>query len=273
VIPINKNLVFGLLFFFPSIVFWTSGIHKDGISIAAIGLILYFSAEIRKTYLSGHITQKLHLLAGLLIGLWLLGVVRVYLLILLMPCIIAYHFTKPSKYSTVKFVSVLVVFYLLLLNLKFLNTDLDFLNIMATQQEAYYTLTTNTNTLELMRLNENPNNFFPLLFQSVINCLTQPLPWQVNSAIQIIPALDNIFIMMLIIAAMLFSKRQSSVEHLFFVFSLVFAVSIFVFVGSIVPVVGALVRYKMPGTLFLAFALLISIDVFKIRALFRFAKV
>ncbi|HUM46922.1 MAG TPA: hypothetical protein PLD84_08340, partial [Chitinophagales bacterium] len=50
-----------------------------------------------------------------------------------------------------------------------------------------------------------------------------------------------------------------------FLFCMFFAASVFIFTGTIVPNIGALVRYKMPGTLFLAVGLISRIDTSKIK--------
>ncbi|MBA2422199.1 MAG: hypothetical protein H0V61_03120 [Chitinophagales bacterium] len=270
--PEKKKFFTGILFLFPSIVFWTSGIHKDGIAVAAIGFILWFSAEIKKRYSLSPVltTNKLWPFIGLCFGIWLLAIVRIHLLILLMPCMIGYHLIKSSsKHSSLKFILIIIVFYLAILNLKFLNRDWDLKDQMAMQQEEFYKQSTNADTLNLMEFDKGATGFLILILQALRNCLTQPLLWQVSSFLQIIPALDNIFIVLLFLTALRFYKKNSHSEHLFFLFSLFFSASVFVFVGSIVPIVGALVRYKMPGLLFLALALITIIDARKIQSFFK----
>lgn len=41
----EKYILIFVLFLFPSVAFWSSGIHKDGLSIAALGLILFTSSN------------------------------------------------------------------------------------------------------------------------------------------------------------------------------------------------------------------------------------
>src|SRR4051812_23130985 len=79
----SKRVLQFILFGIPSIVFWTSGIHKEAIVIFALGIILYnLDAIIRNKFSKSNIFFTIF-------GLIVLGYIRIYLLAFLMPLMAA----------------------------------------------------------------------------------------------------------------------------------------------------------------------------------------
>lgn len=285
--PDKKKVLLILLFIFPSVSFWCSGMHKDGIAIAALGLILFHSRVIFNQ-LSGQHTLKghfpvpeitnepvrenysvgkklLHLLL-LCTGIWLLLVVRNYLLMLVIPCLISYYFSLyTSRRSVLKYVGVIFLFYLIAFQLKLLSPAWNILNQMALKQQEFLTAGEGKTDIELpILLPETPSliNHIP---EALFNCLFLPSLLTISSPLQITSSIDNLILLFLFIGLLLTAKWGLKEPVSLFLFCMFFAASVFIFTGTIVPNIGALVRYKMPGTLFLAVGLISRIDTSKIK--------
>lgn len=258
-LPGKKYWIAAALFIFPAVVFWSSGIHKDGISLAAIGIILYFSSKLATGNFS--ITANKNNSSGwkesifLLVGIWLLFVVRNYLLMLLAPCLVAFTWVcKFPKYGLLKFLSVFIIFYFILFNLKFINPSLDLLGEMSRQQLEFSQLHIGNTNTELPLLDSKFSNLLRIIPEALFNCLLHPFFWEISSPLQLSSAADNLLVLLLVVLTFFFLKEKHEKENALFLFSVFFAFSVFIFVGSIVPNIGALVRYKMPGVLFLVLA-------------------
>ena len=91
-----------------------------------------------------------------------------------------------------------------------------------------------------------PGAFFITLFR--------PLPWESHNVLMMMSALENVLIMTLIIISVYFffmgTKNQTTIPPIIY-FSVFFVIITFCLVGLVTPILGALVRYKVPSLPFL----------------------
>jgi hypothetical protein len=93
---------------------------------------------------------------------------------------------------------------------------------------------------------------------AITRSILRPYPWEIKP-VMIIPAtLENIFLLLLIVAMFIWYKKPSS-KTLFW-FCLSYALITLTVTGLTTPVMGALVRYKITALPFLMFAILQCID-------------
>lgn len=263
----KKTTTLATLFFFPAVAFWSSGVHKDGVSIAALGILLYFTATFFQFIPSGKTKPPLwHSIAGMAAGIILLLAVRNYLLMLVFPPLAALTWTLKSKDSRLlKFIACFVIFYVIVFSIGSLFPDYNLVAKMTEEQNEFSRLILGRSELMLPAIDSSLPKLFRVFPIALKNCLFEPLPWHLSSPIQIIPLIDNLAVLLLAVLTFCFWKRNDPARQSFFLFSIFFALSVFIFTGSIVPNAGALVRYKMPGTLFLVLGCLSAIDGQKIR--------
>ena len=84
--PKNRHYVGFIIFFFPSIVVWTSGLSKDTLAWSCFCLIVHYTLH-----------QKKHLLRNIIaLVFWsvVLFYIRPYLLFALIPCLLLYEFVR-----------------------------------------------------------------------------------------------------------------------------------------------------------------------------------
>ena len=96
-----------------------------------------------------------------------------------------------------------------------------------------------------------------------INATFRPFPWNIRSPFMALSGLENIVLLGLLILAIFFFQSQALSNPIFYV-SISFALVILVLTGLVTPVVGAIVRYKVPALPFLACGLLALVNTVRI---------
>jgi hypothetical protein len=89
------------------------------------------------------------------------------------------------------------------------------------------------------------------------NALLRPHIFEYHNVMSFAAALENLLLLVFIFAGLLFSRRQKFYSPLV-LFSLSFATILLIITGITTPVLGALVRYKLPALPFI-FALIITV--------------
>jgi len=103
------------------------------------------------------------------------------------------------------------------------------------------------------------------------NTLARPYPWEAGSLLLALPAIENVFILALLLASVIFSSRGKCDKRLFYP-GLCFVVLLFILIGLTTPVMGAIVRYKVPALPFLFACALLLLDKEKLAARLPFLK-
>jgi hypothetical protein len=112
-------------------------------------------------------------------------------------------------------------------------------------------------------------SYAPVAF---MDTLLQPTFRNIHSWLQLVLAVENVWILILIILSLCFFDKRALEKKEVLFFCLVFSLIIFILVGITTPAIGAMVRYKTIGLLFLAAACFIMLDEKKLRRFFGEAK-
>jgi len=111
------------------------------------------------------------------------------------------------------------------------------------------------------------NGFVEFITQgpsALFNTLCRPGIWEASGGLGILAGLENMAYLLLVVMVFWFRKKQGLSPG--FYFSILTILSIGILVGSVTPVLGAVVRYKVPLLPFLIFALFHRIDFKKLPA-------
>ncbi len=232
-----------VLFFVPSILFWTSGIHKSGISFLAIGLMCYHFYHFLQY------KNRLKRLLYMTLCAALLSIVRPYILMLLLPALTSCFWTYYyPKYSFTKFVFVYFIYIIALLNAYKLHPKLD---ILARVYDAHYYFVVykpGTGDIPINMLSlENKWTFVQQIPQAFFNAAFRPLLLEVNSLVQAMSAIEMTFLIVFMLLCLGFNRFREIEQRCFLYTCLFFAVTYFIFVGWIVDNLGAIVRYRAIG--------------------------
>jgi len=265
----HKQLAFAILFF-PSVVFWGSGIMKDTITISAAGWFTYsvFLIFIKKKKI------KLGIIA-IIIASYLILSVKPFVLIALLPGTVIWVMFYRIKSIKNKVIRVLVAPALIVF---FAAAGMFIMSQLSSSMGAYSSLDsilekaviTQQDLIREEAYGEGAYNiglFEPTLAGiapkfpvAVIAGLFRPFPWEARNFFMMVSALENIMLILLV----LFCFIRVGILKFFILifeeplllFSFIFAIFFAFSVGLTSANFGALVRYKIPllpffvGTLF-----------------------
>ena len=96
-------------------------------------------------------------------------------------------------------------------------------------------------------IQNSPNAIFRTLFR--------PHIFESHSTMQLIGSFENVILILLFITSLIYMDPSKLNTNLV-VFCLIFSFGLFVLVGLATPVMGAMVRYRAPGLIFLIIGLL-----------------
>ena len=203
---------------------------------------------------------------------YLLVRLKFYVLVALIPPLIAYAWALkgPQKKVLPKYIVTLLLLMGIALNLKWLSPDLDPLALMAQKQRDFMCLAEYMNSgsrIEMSKMDPSTAGFFKMLPEGLINGFFRPFIWESNTAFMLINALENTLLLLSLFLSIVFFRKKISINWnlLFFALSFIFILNSII--GMSTPVLGALVRYKLPTLPFYMLIISLIIDPLKLKKL------
>jgi hypothetical protein len=89
--------------------------------------------------------------------------------------------------------------------------------------------------------------------QALINSFLRPFIWEAHNPLAILAAIENVLVIAYITLLIFFFKKVQLNNWILFSFS--FSTSLLILIGLTTPVLGAIVRYKIPALPFVIFAI------------------
>jgi hypothetical protein len=239
--PGDKLLLITFLFFTPSIVFWYSGLHKEAVVIFALGLILNSYQHLIKDQF-----KPIWLLA-ILVGSFLLILVRFYVFVVFLPGLfalfISYHVKSISKFNI--FGATYAVFVLLTFLVDFSLPHISPYQEIVQRQAHFLSIKGNT-SYDIPMLDGSIMGTIKHVPQALLNSLIHPVPkdcWT-SSFLCFLAMAESYIILALLIFSAFKIKWQRLKNDAVINYCLFSSISMLVIIGLIVNNAGALVRYK-----------------------------
>jgi hypothetical protein len=237
---ISKRLLQFILFGIPSIVFWTSGIHKEAIVIFALGLILKnLDAIIKMNYRKSNV---LFTLTGLII----LGYIRIYLLAFLMPlmaAMIIYNRFELKQSSFKMFAACITVFLIVVLAIDYYMPNISFIHELIVRR-AFFLNSPGKMTFPVEGIPHNMQGVLILLWEAVTNPFIRPLPKDCNVFLSYIASFETCVLLFVVIGLMVTVNVKKIYTNPYAIFCILFGLSTLFLIGLIVNNSGAIVRYR-----------------------------
>ena len=256
----KKWVIITLLF--PSFLFWTSGGLKESLMILAIGMMLYGFLLIRQR----GIAAVLMFLSGFLFLL----VVKYFLLISLLPVLIAYYlFINKTSLREVasKYGGIILISLVILQALSTLDQRVNFALIIAKRQEVSLSEARYMKAGSISYIPQVKANFVSVLIHLPIglwDALMKPYLWQSRNPMMLLSAAENIGMLLLMLLAALYRDKKKNYDYNILLFFAISVLLYFSIIGLITPVLGNLVRYKVVMMPMLIFLLLYVTDISRI---------
>jgi hypothetical protein len=247
-----------VILFFPSVVFWGSGVMKDPLSLGALGWAFY-------AWNSAFIKREKIVRSTIIIGcsFWIISIYKSYILLSFIPAGAIYIFlfsNSKIKNSSTRavakpvfiFIAIIVSYFGILELTK--GSEYDIENLVYKSSITYswikYTSNQNSSVYDIGDMDGSITSMLKALPQAINVSLFRPYIWEVNNVFMFLSALESICV--LILTLHLFFKAgmkniflliyKDPLINFLIIFSLVFAFGTGVSTGNF----GTLVRYKIP---------------------------
>lgn len=238
--PEKRTLWLLFIFYFPPLLFWTSGLRKDGICFSVFSGLIYQLFALFEVQFS---RKRMLYTMFLFIILFLL---RNYIALAFIPVIIAYGLSRVyKKYTFLIFSAVLICCAAMFFLTGFLPDGFNLPLKMAERQHAFLQLSGNS----YLSINTLSGNFFSYIkgLPTALNhVFLRPYFSEANGILNIFSFLENLFFFFLIIR--LIFKPSPYLKQLLNDPLLLSVVAIgflnYLIIGYTVPFLGAIVRYK-----------------------------
>jgi hypothetical protein len=245
-----------IVFMLPSILLWTSGLIKEAFLAFALGTLLYHFAEWKKAA-SFSLKRVLLIVFSVLILL----TVKAYVLFLFVPVLIVWVFADRFPSSKRIFsLAVFVIYFGLLAGLSPFITGKSLPVLIARKQAEFYFVAEREQAKSLVQVERLQPEWKSLVSNmpgAFLRTLLLPMPQHAHNILMWLSVLENTFILLLLVFILAGFRLQLLLDMRPFPMAVfLFAVGIFVLSGLVTPIIGALVRYKVPGLPFLLFPLL-----------------
>ena len=253
--PSKKQLLFLVIFLFPPLLFWESGIRKDGLIFPAItGCIYYFTLLL-------NYRKKVKNLIFCVLFFCFVFLIRNFVAMSLLPVFIAYYisvnFHKRVIPATAITVSVCMVLFFLT------NYAPDSLNLpkqMADRQHKFLELKGNS-YLPIEPLNKNISSYIKDLPAALNHSFLRPYITEGKSPLLLVSALENLLMLVILILALReYQPLINVLRNPIWMSLITFAVINYLIIGYTVPFFGAIIRYRILFEVLLIIPLLITLD-------------
>jgi hypothetical protein len=262
----NKWPVIACCFLLPSMLYFTSGVQKDSIIFTALGFLCY--AVFTSLQLKKFSRKRIFVIAFVCVVLFL---IRSYVLINILPALIIWILVKSYNWPPLRSFA---IGYVILAALFFsINTIVPAVNPLKTvtdKQAAFFTLPRAATEIELDTLHPTVKSFLQNAPQAINHLLLRPYPTELPVKSQL-PINIELMIYQLLLLIFLFirTKKEPGHNDAFIVFGLFFALTMFLFIGYIMPNMGSIIRYRSIYLPFLLAPVICRINWYKITGLVK----
>jgi hypothetical protein len=242
-----------LTFLLPSVIFWGSGLLKDGLLITGFGLFIYSFAQ--WVYKGPSVRRILFLFLGLVI----LVLTKVYVILILLPGLFAWRFSRnasPGR-SGLIFLAFYSVYLVTAFSAYRYNDDYNVAAEIFYKQKNFIEIAERhaASVIAPVQYECSGPSILAHSPEAFLNTLFRPFFMDVRgNPMILLSALENLLLVLLLLLTLMFFKpcRREAVP--FALFNLFFILLLFILIGLITPILGAMVRYRiiaLPSLMFL----------------------
>jgi hypothetical protein len=233
-------------FVVPSAIFWSSGILKEAVLIFAIGLFCWnFYRFVNGTY-------RWKTIFTILVLLPLLLVVKLYVFAALITASTGLLLSSRWKHTALSYMVSCIGF--------FMAVYYSFVELLVQKQHDFVELAQRASAGSFIETSKLEHTFVSILYNlpiGLFNTLTRPWPTDIHGVLFVPAFMENLLIVTLIVFALVKPRELNKKQKSFIWFAATFTIILFSIIGITTPIIGAIVRYKIPALPFL-FILLLS---------------
>jgi len=267
--PKNNKLLFYAIFLAPSIFFWGSGVLKESIIFFGFGLLIFHLLKF---------TKKANYLSPIyiIIALFILAFSKFYIVATLFIPVLGYIFNHYFKLKRIilGYIFATTVFISSIAITPFVIPKLNFVQQIVNKQNAFSRFIASIPTNSGFKIAEltDASSLILNIPNALLNTFIRPYFGECNSLFVWLSAFENHLLLIFIVFTFYFRKKIKTPQKNILLFNVSFVLALFILIGLTTPVFGAIMRYKIPGTLLLLISLALLIDIYKVKKTFPFLK-
>ncbi len=245
----SPKLLLAAMLCVPSVWFWTSGIHKEAMAFFTLSLTLYGMSRI---YLAGWLPKYM---LYVLIGLVATYFIRDFLVLLLLPLLLAQTLSPVFDNGRVNIYLGIIAFTLIVGSYVPLNNNKTVLEQIANKQEQFKALRVGNSNIPLPDMEPTLLGLAKNIPHALYNQFIAPFTLAKSSHMYWPAVIDHTWFILLF-GVGLFSIRKPLLEKPPLLTALFFGLMLLVLIGLIVPNLGAIFRYRSLAIPFILLPLL-----------------
>ena len=254
----NSEVIAALAFlFFPSVIFWSSGIIKESVGLAALFILSTLYLKLIKNERPLLMDFLLAMLSG-----WILWRLKYYWLAVFLPAaftslIVQYvflFFKIPSRYKLISWIG---LFLLLCFGVSLIHPNFyleRFLDVVVENNQAFVAISEPEDIINYDSLKATWPGIAANSPWALFSGLFRPFVWEADNPLKFVNAIENLLILVLCLSSFGRIKSLFWAQQRLLTFSVcVYIVLLCIFLSLSTPNMGSLSRYKVGFTPFLIF--------------------
>ena len=241
IFPQRQLLVIIGCFLLPSAMYFSSGIHKDGLVFLMLAVLIY---SVYESLVKNRFNGKRVLL--IIVSLALLFLLRNFIFLALLPALFAWILVAKTKWPAVPvFTAVYLLCGLLVFNIDAIVQKIKPLEIITARQTEYLNLQQAATQIELTPLQPTFKSFAVNAPQALNHSFLRPYIWELPVK-SILPLSIELLGYQILFLLLIFFRRKdfNLANKPLLLFILFFIITTFLIIGYIAPNLGSLVRYR-----------------------------
>jgi hypothetical protein len=262
--------LFIVIFLWPSVLFWCSGVLKDGLIISALYFLLYVGLDRDKIF-----QRKIVYALAIVALIAILLITKYYVVLALIPAIIGMGIQglRQSIKPLHAHVLALAFCFIIMVGSSVIGFSPNGIDIIQAKREEALKAAILGDAKHYLFVDNMENTalgFIQKIPEACVNGLFRPFLWETgNSPFIALTALENLVLILLIIGVFVFpDNKQINNSMVWMLISFVLCLALII--GFTTPISGGIVRYKTAFIPALCAALVMLIDFSKFRTRLNF---
>ena len=258
------QILYWPLFLMPSFVFWSSGLLKEGLILVGISLYLstWFNISNKPAWKS---------VALLLAGLMVVMLTKIYVAGTLIICSLFLPLKFTMDYRLVWLTR--ISFWVVVVFGTWYALHHGFCERIIDKRNEFVALSIAQNSGSLIDgslKQADCGTLISLVPVAIVNAVLRPFVWHPDNLFEMLFAVENLVFLFALIALLVFYfKKPQKQKLLLALFCFFFALLNYLGIGITVPIVGAIVHYRVVAAPFLLLSVLLMTDLAKLKQLLQ----
>jgi hypothetical protein len=251
------------VFLIPSIVFWSSGLLKEPLMIAGVSCYLYL-------WLTADSRNMLITVMVLAMALLFVSLLKLYVAAMLILCSIFLPFGKSFTGLPFPLARRAMLFLVILSGFWYFFSQ-QFCEKIIYKRNEFVLLSIAENagsSLDKQLAEPDCEHLFALVPPGLVNTMFRPFAWEGGKLFQRFFGIETLLQFLFIVALIPFWKIPPKTKLSLSLFCFSFAFLNYLMIGITIPVLGAIVHYRITGILFLLLGVLMITDLEKLKGKF-----